>query len=262
MIRTLNRRLAALVVVALPATGCMQVEYGIALEEDLSGEMELAVGLDPDQMAYGMAMMQRSFQGEEGAPTEEEIAAARERIMADVEERQDEFDVEEFRAEAREDLPEGMEVVDVQRDEEGLSTRIVIAFDHVRRLTEVSISPEAGDPEGTRRMEADVRPFSKLAFEDRGDTFVLTNEPIDPVAQADSQATGMQGMGRQFLRMMQGVQGEDAKPLVTFWLDVPAEVLDHNATRVDGSRLYWEYGLQSFEQGEQPASIRARFRKP
>ena len=262
MIRTLIRRLAALLVVALPAAGCVDIEYGVALEEDLSGEMELAVGLNPDQMAYGMAMMQRSFQGEEGAPTEEEIAAARERIMADIQEQREEFDMEEIRSEAREDLPDGMEVVDVQQDEQGLSTRIVLSFDHVRQLTEMSISPESGEAEGPRRMKADVQPFSGLVFEDEGDTFLLTNEPIDPVAQADSRATGMQGMGQQFLTMMRGMQGEEAEPLVTFWLDVPAEVVEHNATRVEGSRLYWEYGLQSFGQDEEPASIRARFRKP
>ena len=262
MIRALIRRLAVLLVVALPAAGCVDIEYGIDLEEDLSGEMELSVGLNPDQMAYGMAMMQRSVQGEEGAPTEEEIAEARERIMADIRKEREEFDVEEVRSEAAEDLPEGMEVVDVHQDEEGLSTRVVIAFDHVRRLAEMSISPEAGEADGPRRTEADVRPFSSLAFEDEGDTFLLTNEPIDPVAQADSQAAGMQGMGQQFLTMMQGMQDEEAKPLVTFWLDVPAEVVEHNATRVEGSRLYWEYGLQSFGEGEEPGSIRARFRKP
>ena len=260
MIRTLIRRLASLLVVALAAAGCMNIEYGIDLEEDLSGEMELSVGLNPDQMAYGMAMMQRSFQGEEGAPSEEEIAAARERIMADIRKEREEFDVEEIRAEAGEDLPEGMEVVDVQQDEEGLSTRIVIAFDHVRRLAEVSISPDAGEAEGPGQRNSEMEPFAGLAFEDEGETFLLTNEPIDPMAQADSQAEDvMRGMGPEFLAMM---EEKAEKPLVTFWLDVPAEVVDHNATRVEGTRLYWEYGLQSFGQDERTQPIRARFRKP
>lgn len=260
MIRTAARSLLAILFAALLSGGCVNIEYGISVEEDLSGTMELAVGLNPDQMAYGMATMQRSFQGGEGPPTEEEVAAARERIMADIESQREEFDVEEIRAEAREDLPEGVEVVDVQQSEDGLSTRIVLRFDHLRLLDEVSLSPSPDS--GAARSRTEMKPLAGFTVEDEGDTYLLTNTPIDPVAQADSQPSPMQGMGEQLVAMMQAREGGTSKPLVTFWLELPGEVVEHTATRVEGPRLYWEYGLESFGRGDTARSIRARFRKP
>lgn len=260
-LRTVVASLAAVVLSA----GCVQVEYGIDLEEDLSGTMELSLALDVEQMAYGMAMAQRSFGGEEGAPTSEEIAAAREQILADMERERDDFDVATIRREASEDLPEGVELTDASQSDDGLETRLRFRFDHVRRLGEMSISPGGGagaDTAGADTLGPTVEPFGGLAFRDEGDSYLLTNDPVDPVAQAREDGGHPPGMADQMSRMMQEMGGGSEEPMVSFWLDVPFEVLEHNATRAEGQRLYWEYGLDSFVADSTPSGIRVRFRKP
>lgn len=263
----LLRRAAAVLAPVLLAVGCVNVEYGIRLDEDLSGTMELAVGLNVDQMAYGMAMMQRSFAGEQGTPTDEEVAEARERILADLERERDDFDVESIRREASEDLPEGIELVDATQSADGMETRVRFRFDHVRRLEEMAISPdrdEAAGPEGAADADSahEVRPFSGLVLRDEGDTWLLRNDPVDPVAQARAHGAQPAGTGEQVTEMMEAMGGAGSKPFVRFYLELPSEPVEHNATRVEGRTLYWEYGLDSFAADSAPPGIRARFRKP
>ena len=56
---------------ALMAGGCMQVDYGIVLEDDLSGTTDLDMTIDLDRIAYSAAMIQAAFEGTGEPPTEE-----------------------------------------------------------------------------------------------------------------------------------------------------------------------------------------------
>ncbi len=47
----------------LMAVGCMQVDYGIVLEDDLSGTTDLDMTIDLDRIAYSAAMIQAAFEG-------------------------------------------------------------------------------------------------------------------------------------------------------------------------------------------------------
>lgn len=254
------RSLLAGLLVAAGSAGCVSMEYGIELEEDLSGTMDFSVAFDPDQMAYAMASMQRTFQGKEGEPTQEELEAARKDVMAQLENQQEEVDLEEIRQEAREDLPEGVEFVDAAQSDDGLRTEVTFRFDHLRRLSEMQITPEADT--GAASSSHTVRPFSGLTFQDEGDTFLLTNTPVDPLEQAESEGSPMQGMASQMKMMMQSMGKQFSGPMVTFSLTAPFEVVEHNATRSEGETLYWEYGLDSFMQPGEPGTIRVRYRKP
>ena len=59
--------------VAWFAAGCMQFEYGITLEEDLSGTADVDLAIDLDRVAYMSAYIQNAFAGEGGEPTDEQI---------------------------------------------------------------------------------------------------------------------------------------------------------------------------------------------
>lgn len=248
------------VVCTVLSVGCVNVEYGVELERDLSGTMDFSVTLDVDQMAYSMAMMQRMFQGEEGEPTDEEIETAREEVRAELQSQRDEFDLEDVREEAREDLPEGVELVDAAQSDDGLRTELTFGFDHLRRLSDMEISPES-DTAGAGSVPT-IEPFGGLTFRDEGDTFVLTNSPLNPMEQAESEGSPVQGMAPQMKMMMRSMSGTVSGPMVTFFVKAPFDVVEHNATRVSGNTLYWEYGLDSFLDEEAPSSIRVTFRKP
>ncbi len=70
---------------ALSAVGCVQVEYGIVLEDDLSGTADLDMTVDLDRVAYSAAMIQAAFEGTGEPPTEEQVDAAREKIVSEME---------------------------------------------------------------------------------------------------------------------------------------------------------------------------------
>jgi hypothetical protein len=62
--------------VAWFAAGCMQFDYGITLEEDLSGTADVDIAIDLDRVAYMSAYIQNAFAGEGGEPSDEQIQAA------------------------------------------------------------------------------------------------------------------------------------------------------------------------------------------
>lgn len=257
---------AALLAVAL---GCFNMEYGLELERDLSGTATMDISVDPERLAYLSVTMQKSFRGEEGEPTDEEIAEAKKEILAEMEEEREDFDPEEARRELERDLPEGVEVLEVRRAENELGMRMKLAFDHVEKLSAVSIGPpeeEEGEdaqdePAGGAtpaevEPEQEVTPFGELTFVDEGDTFLLTNEPVDPV-----QTPGQTGSSPQARAMAASLAAAFPEPLVVFRLDAPFEVVEHNATRVEDGVLYWEYGLGDFGGEGARSHMRVRFRR-
>ena len=46
---------------------------------------------------------------------------------------------------------------------------------------------------------------------------------------------------------------------IAFRIEAPFAVVEHNATRVDGRALYWEYDVSSLDSG--PQGIFVRYRK-
>ena len=181
--------------------------------------------------------------------------------MSEIESERDDFDLADIRQEAQEDLPEGVELVDAAQSDDGLRTDLTFRFDHIRRLGEMEITPEQDTAGGGGSPS--LQPFSGLSFTEEGDTFVLENTPVDPLAEAGSEDSPLAGEMAQIKMMMQSMGGSYSGPMVTFSLTAPFEVVEHNATRVEGSTLYWEYGLESFMSGgESPGPIRVEYRKP
>lgn len=259
-----RRRVAAfLLPLALVLAGCIRFDYGIALERDLSGTSTMTVEIDPDQAAYVMATMQRMFGGQEGPPSEEELAAAHERVMAQLETQREEFDPEDIRSQVREDLPEGVQLENVSQSADGLSTEVTLRFDHVQRLNEMKISRQEAGAEGApgaeQAEENPVEPFGGLTIQESGNTLLITSDVINPVDEtAESAGPGVQG---QMDEMTKALAGAFSGPMVVFSLTAPFEVEEHNATRSEGNTLYWEYDLSTLSSGEGPRSIRVRYRR-
>lgn len=233
---------------ALTAAGCFQIEQHISLDRDLSGTADFRMTMDMETMVPVIASMNRAFSGKQGPPTEEDMQQAREELRegmeADVE--TEEPDLEEMRR----DLPGGVRLLDARFAQDDLVNRIGLdfAFDHLRDLTEVSFAEKdggkgrrGGPPEEEDPAE---NPFGNIEIVEEGNTLVIRSvNPVEEVSQQQEQMGGAgmtQGMGEAMEAMFQGMR-------VVFTLEAPFDVVEHNATRVEGHRLVWEYDADDFE---------------
>jgi hypothetical protein len=237
-------RLIPILLTLLVSTACFQMEYAIVLEEDLSGTAGLDITVDLGQMAEAMATVQRSFSGEEGPPSEEDIAAAREELLSDMEE----FQEEDIREEIAGDLPEGIELLDAQQTVDGLRTSIDVdlRFDHISNLNQLDVAPDESGP-------IDSQPFGDLEVVEEGNTIVLRHAPVNPVKEAEQGSAMLGDMGELIGSMFEHMR-------VAFTVEAPFEIEEHNATQRDGNRLSWVYDFEALSGGT-PEGIYVRYRK-
>jgi len=238
--------------VAWFAAGCMQFDYGITLEDDLSGTADVDLAIDLDRVAYMSAYIQNAFGGEGGEPSAEQIQEAREEILAEVDEDED-FSVESMRAEIEPDLPDGVVLLyaNVDRDELLTTVNMRFAFDHVDKLKEIRLDDD-DDGEGSG-APVDSEPFENLEIIEDGDEIIIRSEPINPMQEIDEMGEMPFVSDAMIDKLLQGFS-------VTFSITSPFKVEEHNATRKDGKTLVWEFNLETLESGE-ATGIYARLKR-
>ena len=247
----MKRIFAVAVGTMLFLAACSHMEYSITLEEDLSGTATLEMALDLGKMAHALAAMQKTFSGDTTELTEEELAAARTELMVQMDE--EEWNEEEARADASQDLPEGVELLEFSNAREDLlmQFRIKLGFDHVSKLNQVSIDP-SGAAGGAGTPGDESQPFGGLEVIEEGNTVVLRNDPLDRIEEQVEEASGQVG---PIDGMMESVL-EDFS--VVFRIDAPFDVVEHNATRQEGRVLIWEYDESSLQEGADGVFVRYR----
>ncbi|MFQ5747781.1 MAG: hypothetical protein ACE5HF_11280 [Gemmatimonadota bacterium] len=231
------------------AAGCMKFEYGIALEDDLSGTATLDMEIDFDRIARATAMMQHAMSGAEGPVTDEEVDAARERIVAQMESDEDLTD-EGLSDKVSSDLPEGVTLVSASSASDELKHRVHIelAFDHVDRLRDLEMSDGGGPGGGEEEGE---EPFAGLQITEDGDELVIRNQPMNPVENLEESPMMR---ADQLNEILEGFA-------VTFRLTTPFDVVETNATETDGNTLVWRFDLATLREGEGSTSIYARLKR-
>jgi hypothetical protein len=235
--------------IAWLAAGCMQFEYGITLEEDLSGTADVDIRVDLDRVAYMSAYIQNAFGGEGGEPSAEQIEEARQEILTEMDENED-FNEESLRAEIEPDLPDGVELVYVRvnRDELLTTMNMRFAFDHVDKLKEIRLDDDdEGDDEGA---PIDAEPFRELEIIEEGDEIIIRSEPINPMEEMDELPWVSDDM---MDKLLEGFA-------ITFTVTSPFNVEEHNATRKNGNTLVWEFNLETLKSGES-TGIYARLKR-
>jgi len=235
--------------VAWFAAGCMQFDYGITLEEDMSGTADIEIAIDLDRVAYMAAYVQNAFGGEDGEPSAEQIQEAREEILQEMDDDED-FSVESMRAEIEPDLPEGVALQHANVNREDLLTTVSMrfAFDHVDKLKEIRLDDDdEGDDDGA---PIDSEPFENLEIIEQGDQIIIRSEPINPMEEMDEVPWVSDQMVE---KLLEGFS-------VTFSITSPFEVEEHNATRKQGKTLVWEFNLQTLKSGE-ATGIYARLKR-
>jgi len=220
------------------AAGCMQFEYGITLEDDLSGTADVDIAIDLDRVAYMGAYLENSFSGEGGEPTAEQIQESREQILQEMDEDED-FSEESLRAEIEPDLPDGVTLLSakVDRDELLTTMNVRFAFDHVDQLKDIHLDDE-DQADGGPAVSTD--PFENLQITQQGDEIVIRSEPINPMDEMDDQPW----LSDELVdKLLEGFS-------VTFKITSPFDVEEHNATRREGKTLVWVFNLETLRSGE------------
>jgi hypothetical protein len=246
----MKKILALAFAATLSVSACSQIEYSIALEEDLSGTAALDMSIDMEQMAYVLASMTKAFTGDTMPVSDEELASARDELMAEMD--KDDWDEEDALQSAREDMPDGVEMIEFSNSRDGMKQRfsVRLAFDHISKLNEVAIDPDDATGAEGGAAGADTQPFGGLEVVEEGNTIVLRNDPLDPIADqvedASGQMPGMEGMLESAL----------AEFSVVFRIEAPFDVVEHNATRQEGNALIWEYDASNLEGGSPGVFVR------
>ncbi len=242
-------------------TGCFDIEMGMKLEKDLSGTLGMSMTIDMEPMIYTIASIQKSFSGEEGPPTEAELAELRAEKMAEMDADED-FSSEEIRSDVESDLPEGFELISADAERTGLATsfNFLISFPHINRLSELELSQPGDEPAGGAAGEMDFdsisQPFQGLELIDEGRTWLLVSDAPNPVEDLGEQENMMFDMDEMFDNLFSGLR-------VAVTIEVPGEIVEHNATKVEGRKLIWEFSLETLKKGvgTDIDQIRVRFRK-
>lgn len=227
---------------ALFAAGCMQFEYGVTLEEDLSGTADVDIAIDLDRVAYMAAFVQNAFTGEGGEPSEEQIKEARAEILADMDEDED-FSEASLRAEIEPDLPEGVNLVYAKADRQDLRTTMKIRFDfdHVDKLKEIHLDADDEGEDGGPPVDSE--PFEDLEIIEEGGYIIVRSQPINPMEELDEMEDMPWVSDEMVEKLLEGFG-------VTFSITSPFKVEEHNATRKEGNKLVWEFNLETLKSGE------------
>jgi len=227
---------------ALFAAGCMQFEYGVTLEEDLSGTADVDIAIDLDRVAYMAAFVQNAFTGEGGEPSEEQIKEARAEILADMDEDED-FSEASLRAEIEPDLPEGVTLVYAKADRQDLRTTMKIRFDfdHVDKLKEIHLDADDEGEDGGPPVDSE--PFEDLEIIEEGGYIIVRSQPINPMEELDEMEDMPWVSDEMVEKLLEGFG-------VTFSITSPFKVEEHNATRKEGNKLVWEFNLETLKSGE------------
>ena len=242
------RSLLTLLTIALMCVftlGCFEIEQSIELDRDMSGTADLKMGVDFEPMILIMATMQRQMEGKEGPPTEEDLAKAREDFKSQNESADDDMPTIE---EANEELPEGIRLLDMDVKEDDLSVRthFKFAFDELRKLVDLQL-PSKND-EGEESEGVMNSPFENLELVDEGNTFTIRTKPSNPAESVEKQ---IEDQGAPPDPEMEKMMEDAFKNLRFAWkIKAPFEVVSHNATRVEGDTLIWEYDIERFKKME------------
>lgn len=262
----MKRRLALVLSLVPFLGGCFDIEQGVQLNEDFSGTATFNFVIDMEPMVLIMASMTKAMSGDESPPTAEELAAARTEFLAQKETDKD-WSLDKARAE--EELPEGVRLLSFEPVEQDLrfGARIKLGFDHFARLQEINFASDGEEHEepepamGPSKPAMLDQPFAGLVFTDEGDTMLVTSAAENPLEsmQADNP------MADQDMGEMKDLISQSLERLrVATSLTLPFDIVEHNATRVDGNTLWWEYDLATFE-GRTPEQlaegVRVRFKK-
>ncbi|MFZ2490714.1 MAG: hypothetical protein WA208_04435 [Thermoanaerobaculia bacterium] len=239
-------RVLAAAIVLLFAVGCFEIEETIELKKDLSGTASFKIGVDMEPMIAIMAKVQKEMSGDTAALTADDIAKARAEFKKNA--KKSSSTTADPRAEAEKGLPPGVKLLDatIAEREFGMTTTMKFAFENLSSLVGVKLGSgggEGGDPTKKTVIES---PFEGLEVIETDKTISLRAKPQNPAEEVKADA---KEQAPQIDPETEKLMNDAFKSLRVAWkITAPFEVVSHNATRVEGKTLIWEYDLERFQK--------------
>jgi len=234
-----------LIAFLLPAWGCVDIEQSYTLRRDLSGTAEVRVTADFESFARAQAFRARSEEGKPGDPSQEEIEEAIASLSGSLDVLARPANLELMQAEARKRLPAGIQLLDYTISREARRAKMVLgfAFDDVFKVSSIKHVPTPAQKEsGARPSES---PFSNFQVKDEGETLLVyplaenAAVPYTPFAGKSPGSDGPPSIDRFAIR-----------------IEAPFEVVATNATRREGTILFWDYDAEAI--AKTPPEVQAK----
>lgn len=252
----------ALTAALVLGAGCFDVEQGVKLQPDMSGEASLRVEVDMEAMIKIMATLKRKFEDKEGDPTAEEMEQARKEYLEESK-RDEEKDATEFakkKKQLEEKLPQGVTLKTAEMTSEGFKKRVTMtfAFDHVSKLKDIEFPADEDEemdgagPGGPQ--EPLQRPFEGFEVKETAETVELKIKPANPAKEEKPEGEEGEGGQPDIPGLQEMVKAARSSLKVAFKIESPLEVVKHNATEQKGATLVWTYDLEKLEQLEKAAA--------
>jgi hypothetical protein len=240
--------------------GCFDVEQSVSLRRDLSGTAGFNMTVDLEPMIVFMAGMQHSMSGNPGAPTAEEIAAARRDFLQkqqseDAAKKRQDLAVQ--KEELQKSMPPGLQLLSASFEDHGtkVSAQFQVGFDDVRKLAQIKLPDKSG--QGQPGLNPYEDPFSQLKVVDEGPTVLVTLGSVNPAARMQERAGADAAQNPE---MAKAIEAAFKNARFAFRLDTPFDVVETNATRREGHTLYWEIRAAD-PSATMPQTLMARFKK-
>lgn len=241
--------LLAILSFAIVWSGCFDVEETLTLERDLSGRAGFAMGIDFEPMILLMAQFKRGFEGKEGPPSAAELAEAQRDFLDKKSDDKTKLDTQSLKADMKKELPKGIELLDAGVEDNGLRLKVhfLVGFDKLEKLTALKVpdkkksdAPADGPSGPSNPFDS---PFGDLSMVDEGKTLLLTTKPKNVIEETQKEAPpNLEGDDKaMFDRMFKNLR-------FYYRIEAPFEVVEHNATRVEGKALIWEFTAKDFEK--------------
>jgi len=211
----------AVVAAALILSGCIKVDQTISINPDGSGTLDMIYGMSEQTIAQMEAMEQMAAgMKEEGLEAESDSPL--------------DFDEAEVRKKFAEEKPEGVQLLDVSSESrEGWKyMKVKLAFDDLDSLKNTEFF-EDSELTLTRNAEGNYVLAQKLGPD-------ATGLPGSPAGSEDAQ-----GMDE---KAMQAMAAMFAGLRIAMTVAVPGEIIETNATQVEGNRASWVYDIDKDPQ--------------
>ena len=236
--------------ILLLLSGCFQIDNAIVLKNDLSGTADFHLGIDMEPMVVIMAQVGREMEGKKGPMTPAEIAKAKADFKKSAKKKTTttkESSEGPKKGDVEKDLPPGVKLLsfDAKERDFGVDTYMKFGFEKLSQLVNVKL-PSKGDQDPTKKSVVDT-PFEGLEVLEKGNTITIRTRPQNPTEKVQEEAKegGGPKMDPDTEKMMKDAF---SKMRVSYRITAPFKVVSHNATRVEGQTLVWEYDFAKFEE--------------
>jgi len=204
-------RAAVLGAAVVALTGCLRADFGVVVNDDESGEMNMRMVFNREQIEAMTEMFEEFDPSASTVPTED--------ICAEM--------ISEMTADSSE-LPEGATVEPIEEDDGWCGAAINIPFDDLEEFSQIA----AEMSEGTEDDEVPTGAMALTKTNAGGYRFEVTNIGMSSEALGTTEEDAAE-MGEVFEQMLDDMR-------ITYDVRLPGNPVDHNADVVDGNRFFYE----------------------